>query len=101
MSLSAWEASGLVSVNCSPQEARSVSMCVYERGERKKVQISPGTASGLLTELPSGGLSPTMLGSWALGGGEYAGGRGPCSWSNFFGTAKRRGGREEGREGRI
>lgn len=58
---------------------------------------SPGTESGLLTELPSGGLSPTMLGSWALlGGGEYTGGLGPCSWSNFFGTSKRRrGGADE------
>lgn len=57
----------------------------------------PGTVSGLFTELPSGGLSPTMLGSWALGGGEYTGGLGPCSWSNFFGTSNRRmGGAEEG-----
>lgn len=44
----------------------------------------------LLTEGPSGGLSPTMLGSWTLGGGEKAGGLSPCSCSNFFGTAERR-----------
>lgn len=63
----------------------------------KKLISLPGTASGLLTELPSGGLSPTMLGSWALGGGEYTGGLGPCSWSNFFGTSKRRiGGAKKG-----
>lgn len=52
------------------------------------VCCSPGTVSGLLTEVPTGGLSPTMLGSWALGGGEYAGGPRPCSWSSFFGTSK-------------
>lgn len=40
---------------------------------------SPGTASGLLTGLPSGGLSPTMLGSWALGGAEYTDGSVSCS----------------------
>lgn len=61
---------------------------------------SPATVSGLLTELPSGGLSPTMLGSWALGGGEYTGGLGPCSLSNFFGTLKRkRGGAKVGEFG--
>jgi len=53
--------------------------------------------SRLFPELPSGGLSPTMLGSWALGGGLYSGGLGPCSWSNLFGTSKRRkGGAKEG-----
>lgn len=65
---------------------------VPERSEWAYVFVvfcSPGTASGLLTELPSGGSSPTMLGSWALGGGENTGGLGPCSWSNFFGTSKR------------
>lgn len=40
---------------------------------------SPGTVSGLLTGLPSGGLSPTMLGSWALGGAEYTDGSVSCS----------------------
>lgn len=63
----------------------------------------PETAlGGLRTELPSGGPSPTMLGSWTLGEGEYAGGLDPCSWNNFFGTSqqksiarKKRGGCEE------
>lgn len=50
---------------------------------------SPGTALGRLTEVPSGGLSPTMLGSWAPDGGEYAGALELCSWSNFFGTAEK------------
>lgn len=56
-------------------------------GEGAKTFIHvPGTELWLLTEVPSGGLSPTMLGSWALGGGEYTGGLDPCSCSNFFGT---------------
>lgn len=52
------------------------------------VSLPETELGGLRTEFPSGGLSPTMLGSWALGGGEYAGGLGPCSWSNFFGTSQ-------------
>lgn len=48
----------------------------------------PGTGSGPPTGLPSGGLSPTMLGSWVLGGGWYTGVLGPDSWSRRFGTSK-------------
>lgn len=66
-------------------------MCVWVGGCRGVISL-PGTALGLLTELPSGGLSPTMLGSWALRGGEYTGGLDPCSWSNFFGTLRCRSG---------
>lgn len=75
-------------------------MCVPVYVRVKKHISLPGTVLVLLTELPSGGLSPTMLGSWALGGGENTGGLGPCSWSNFFGTSKRRtGGAKEGSSG--
>lgn len=63
-------------------------MCVPVYVRVKRHISLPGTVLVLLTELPSGGLSPTMLGSWALGGGENTGGLGPCSWSNFFGTSK-------------
>ena len=55
-----------------------------------------------MSELPSGGaLSPTTLGSWAWGGGGYAG-LGEGSWRSFFGTGERedgvgrRRGRREG-----
>lgn len=51
----------------------------------------------LLTEVPSGGPSPTMLGSWTLGGGEKAGGLSPCSCSSFFGTAREKKGWGRGR----
>lgn len=69
-------------------------MC--EKVEKKFVSL-PGTVLELLTELPSGGLSPTILGSWALGGGEYTDGLGPCSGSNFFGTLMSRMGGINGR----
>lgn len=64
-----------------PSAVVHVSVCV-------SVSLPETALGGLRTELPSGGLSPTMLGSWAPGGGEYAGGLDPCSWSNFFGTLR-------------
>ena len=56
------------------------------------VGYSPGTVSGVISELPSGGaLSPTTLGSWAWGGGGYTG-LGEGSWRSFFGTRERKDG---------
>lgn len=89
----AWEASCRFSVLTALHGRLSVCVCVLkEKKVNKPIPFvvhflgSPGTASALFTELPSGGLSPTMLGSWALGGGGKTGGLGPCSCSNFFGT---------------
>lgn len=79
-------------------EVASVTVYCYRLSavELKHVHPLPEAELWLLTEGPSGGLSPTMLGSWMLGGGEKAGG--PCSCSNFFGTAERRVWGEEGRK---
>lgn len=70
------------------QSPHKVEVCKCVSGS---VSLPETALGGLRTELPSGGLSPTMLGSWALGEGEYAGGLDPCSWNNFFGTSQQKG----------